>query len=202
MGRKAGVTADQTRAQILSAARAVFARKGYDGATMAEISAEAAVSTGAIYAHFPSKAKLFAGVLEAHGRGNFERLLGLTGRQGVARFATIVGSRFDRRPVDDVALILEVIVASSRDPELMPLVRDWLISSEERFAGLVTQGQTEGIVDCEVPPDTVSRLALMISLGSILTAAVEMPEPDHGQWAAVVSRIVDAFRFPAVGPSL
>lgn len=43
------------REQILAAARKVFAEKGYDGATVADIVAAAGVAQGTFYLYFPSK---------------------------------------------------------------------------------------------------------------------------------------------------
>jgi AcrR family transcriptional regulator len=58
MGRKAGVTVEQTRTDLLAAAARVFARKGYDGASIADICAEAGLSTGPVYAHYVFRNKL------------------------------------------------------------------------------------------------------------------------------------------------
>jgi AcrR family transcriptional regulator len=49
----------QTRARLLQAARAVFARRGYGGASVDEIAAEAGYSKGAVYSNFTSKEDLF-----------------------------------------------------------------------------------------------------------------------------------------------
>lgn len=46
------------RRLILEAARAVFARKGTRAATIEDICAEAGISAGGIYTHFPSKAAI------------------------------------------------------------------------------------------------------------------------------------------------
>ena len=46
--------------QILNGAAAVFARDGYEGASMSRIAAEAGVSKGTLYNYFTSKAELFA----------------------------------------------------------------------------------------------------------------------------------------------
>lgn len=46
------------RRRILDAARVVFARKGTRAATIEDICAEAGVSAGGIYTHFPSKAAI------------------------------------------------------------------------------------------------------------------------------------------------
>ena len=50
----------EKRAQILVGAARVFAADGYEGASMSRIAAEANVSKGTLYNHFPSKAALFA----------------------------------------------------------------------------------------------------------------------------------------------
>ena len=68
MGRIAGVTAAETRARLLRAAADAFAERGYDGTRVADIAAAAGVSSGAMYAHFSSKADLLAGALRTHGR--------------------------------------------------------------------------------------------------------------------------------------
>ena len=60
VGRKQGVTAAETRAKLLDAAAEVFAAQGYDGARVGEIARRAGLSTGAIYAHYATKAALLA----------------------------------------------------------------------------------------------------------------------------------------------
>src|SRR5262249_29675840 len=54
-----------TRANIIAAARALFAHRGYDGTSTEAVLEEAKVSRGALYHHFENKEALFAAVLEA-----------------------------------------------------------------------------------------------------------------------------------------
>ncbi|MGE5553498.1 MAG: TetR/AcrR family transcriptional regulator [Betaproteobacteria bacterium] len=49
----------ETSERIVCAARKLFAKKGYEGATMAEIAREAEITEGAIYRHFTDKKELF-----------------------------------------------------------------------------------------------------------------------------------------------
>lgn len=56
----------QTRARLIGAARRVFARRGYHGARLEEIAAEAGYTQGAIYANFDGKEALFLAVLDEH----------------------------------------------------------------------------------------------------------------------------------------
>ncbi|CTP87531.1 AcrR family transcriptional regulator [Xanthomonas translucens pv. arrhenatheri] len=53
------------RQRILLAARRLVAAGGFRGAPVTAVAAEAGVSTGLIYRHFPSKAELFVEVLTA-----------------------------------------------------------------------------------------------------------------------------------------
>lgn len=52
------------RERILDAAMRVFARKGFKGASVREIAAEAGVTTGAIYYHYADKDDLLANALK------------------------------------------------------------------------------------------------------------------------------------------
>jgi TetR/AcrR family transcriptional regulator, transcriptional repressor for nem operon len=63
--------ADKTRARIVEAARRSFNLHGFDGASIDAIMAEAGLTRGAFYAHFPSKSALYAEAITAFlaGRG-------------------------------------------------------------------------------------------------------------------------------------
>ena len=54
----------QTRERLLDAARSVFARSGFHGASVEEIASEAGYSTGALYSNFEGKEDLFLELME------------------------------------------------------------------------------------------------------------------------------------------
>jgi AcrR family transcriptional regulator len=58
--------AERTRDELLDAARAVFAAKGFHGSSVDEIAAAAGYTTGAIYSRFGGKDRLFLAVLDEH----------------------------------------------------------------------------------------------------------------------------------------
>ena len=62
-GRPPGDTAARTKQALLRSARQVFAEYGYHGATIAEITRRAEVSTPVLYHHFGSKAGLYSAVM-------------------------------------------------------------------------------------------------------------------------------------------
>src|SRR3984957_17845670 len=53
-----------TRDRLLAAARSVFAQRGFHGASVEEIAAEAGYSTGALYSNFGGKEDLFLDLME------------------------------------------------------------------------------------------------------------------------------------------
>src|SRR5271167_1489674 len=53
-----------TRERLLGAARTVFARSGFHGASVEEIASEAGYSTGALYSNFDGKEDLFLALME------------------------------------------------------------------------------------------------------------------------------------------
>jgi AcrR family transcriptional regulator len=54
----------RTREKILTAAKSLFAERGYEGATIRDIAREAGMSTGAVFASFTDKSDLFAEIAE------------------------------------------------------------------------------------------------------------------------------------------
>jgi AcrR family transcriptional regulator len=54
----------ETRTRLIAAARVVFARRGFQAATVEEIAEEAGVTTGALYSNFKGKEDLFLTLVE------------------------------------------------------------------------------------------------------------------------------------------
>lgn len=57
--------APERKEQILGVAARIFARKGYQGTTTREIAETAGVNEAILFRHFPSKEKLYWGVIES-----------------------------------------------------------------------------------------------------------------------------------------
>lgn len=64
----------RTRADLLKAARQVFARRGYHDASIAEITEQADVAVGTFYLYFHDKDEAFTTVLEDGFRGTVEQV--------------------------------------------------------------------------------------------------------------------------------
>ena len=64
MGQSDTGSEQSTRQRVLGAARSLFARKGFDGASVRTICDEAEASSNAVTYHFGSKQELFAEIVE------------------------------------------------------------------------------------------------------------------------------------------
>src|SRR5919199_3171500 len=64
--RNVRLSRDARRAQLLVAARDVFAAHGYHAAAMDDIAERAGVSKPVLYQHFPGKLELYLALLDTH----------------------------------------------------------------------------------------------------------------------------------------
>jgi AcrR family transcriptional regulator len=119
----------------MDAARTVFLRKGYGGASMDEVAALAAVSKQTVYKHFADKKQLFTtvvtGDIEAAETLTHDMVAALAASQDVGEDLR----RFARHHVADVTqphliqLRRTIIAEADRFPEL---ARTWYASGPER----------------------------------------------------------------------
>jgi hypothetical protein len=62
-----------------------------------------------------------------------------------------------------------------------------------RIAGL-RGAQQASDVEGNVAAESVSRSTLMLALGSLVVAAIELPAIDNEDWSALITALVDRFR--------
>jgi AcrR family transcriptional regulator len=199
VGRKAGVTKEETKAELLAAAARVFGERGFEGASISDITAVAGLSTGSVYAHFDGKADLFAAMLHAHTQLELDDVLGDGGQRGgegldVADLLTALGSKLGGRSAGEGALLVEAIVAAKRDTDVAALLTAHFRDRQHALARLIELGQAGGEIDPEASPADVARFSMMLALGSLLMRALDLPATDPDAWSALIARIVDGFR--------
>jgi AcrR family transcriptional regulator len=151
-------TADR-RTQLLHAARTVFARKGYDEATISEIVRRAGVAQGTFYLYFPGKEAL---------AGAFAELIS-------ERFAELAHEKTSRSRSFETALVRvfeaayqmadeqrDIFLIANRGLELVEDLDEWMNRTApardwlERF---VRYWQAEGAIDARVLRDALDRAA-------------------------------------------
>ena len=193
MGRIAGVSPDQTRERLLDAAARVFELKGYEGATVAEIAREAGVTSGAIYAHYTSKAELLVDALRAHSERATASVLPPGTTADVPTLLTALARRLGTRAHEATALLVEALLTARRDAELAQVLATALGQRERNMAALIAEGQRAGQLAGDVSPEAAARFALMLSLGSMLVRSLDMPVTDPAEWTTFIGRLIGGF---------
>jgi AcrR family transcriptional regulator len=196
VGRRAGVSPDQTRDRVLAAAAKVFARAGYERATVGEIAAEAGMSTGAIYGHYDGKAELFSAVLRAHVQRQLAQHLHDDQPFDIADFIAELGANLDRFPPADRTLLIEAVMEAKRDTKTRQVMSQWFTERYEFIAEAIAAAQHAGTVTESVSPLAAARFATTVMLGSLLLDVLEVPAVDHDDWASFIVELVDSFRAP------
>lgn len=109
-------TADNDE-RLTRAARAVFVKRGYHGATLDEVARAAGLTKGAVYARFASKADLFLSLFDAHVTARIAQIAQLPAPAGAFTVDDIVRQWLAKSAEDPAwsLLVLEFRVAAARD---------------------------------------------------------------------------------------
>jgi AcrR family transcriptional regulator len=119
---------ERTAERILDAAEALFAQRGYAGATLRDVATRVGIRTPSLYNHFPNKESLYAAVLERGIRPVLDVLSEVVEardqsdrdvRQVTERTMALV----ERRP-DIPRLIQHETLSGGR--HLTPMLREWI----------------------------------------------------------------------------
>jgi AcrR family transcriptional regulator len=129
----------QTRQAIVEAAQQLFARRGFDAVTVAEIARKANVSEGTVFNYFPTKEEIFYGGMEAFEAQLIgavrERAPGVSILDAFRRFVLDGTARLAR---DDVAELIanaaRIVTASS---SLRAREREIVAHSTDELAELI-----------------------------------------------------------------
>lgn len=171
----------------------MFARRGYDGASISEISSEAGLTSGAVYAHYASKAELFSATLVAYAEHDLDAVLG-GDAAALADGLTSIGATFDHREPTEASLLVSAIVAARNDPEVSRLVADMLADRERQFREAIGEAQAAGHLSAEASAPAIARLSLMIAMGSLVVGALGLDDVEHEEWKQLIEKVVGAFR--------
>jgi AcrR family transcriptional regulator len=195
MGRKAGVTAEETRQELLDATMRVLLRNGVTGTRVSEVAQEAGIKAGSIYNHFASKTDLIMAAITAHAPHVIGDLLAGTGDQSVIEAFRQIGTELadpSQRTVGPV--MLELIANAGRDSGVAEIVRDSFVSRGTEIVDVVRLAQDSGEIDPALDAEALSRFVNMVALGSLAVATLDLKPVDREAWTVVLDRMLDAAR--------
>ena len=193
MGRHADPElADRRRRQIMDAAIACFARRGFHQATMQEICAESGISAGALYRYFASKAEIIAAIAEDK-RGEGHDAFQCAAKQKGLMDALCVVARdfFDKLHQGHSALIADVIAESIRDDALAKSLRANDAGSVGLVANAIRSAQARHEIDATLDADeAAATLHAVIEGIGLRRAFLRDTDPDAAllQFRAVAER--------------
>jgi AcrR family transcriptional regulator len=168
-----------TRERLLRAARGVFARRGFHGASVDEIASEAGFSTGALYSNFTGKEDLFLVLMEReideHAReisdavrtraSMAERATG-----GARRWMTMI----EREP-EVLLLFMEFWAYGVRDAQVRPQVAARFAQVRKLLTKLIADGVREFDLELDIPAE---QLAVAIDALADGIARQKLADPD------------------------
>jgi len=169
-----------TRARLLDAARRVFARRGYHGASLDEIAREAGATTGAIYSNFAGKEDLFLALFEEHVASQNRKYREIFNRgqnlEERSRGGADDWMAFLHDEPDSFPLMIEFWSYAIRDPKLRRRYAARLAAFRQTFAELIEQGASE--LGIELPAGFAERMGTVINaLGNGL-ALEKLADPE------------------------
>ena len=179
-----------TRTHSLDAAGDLFARRGYDATSVADICEQAGVTKGAFYYHFASKQQAFLdlrdrwlGPLDA--QFTLTRAAGETLPQVLQRIADMAQPIFEAVGGEQrQQVFLELLSAARQDPAILPAMLSPRRKYRTLFAKLVRAGVSEGTlrnVDANLAADILVALGFGFVMQSLL-------DPDGADWARLAQQ--------------
>lgn len=164
----------RTRADILAAARQVFARRGYHDASIAEITEQADVAVGTFYLYFRDKDEAFTTVLEAGFRETIEQVKqAVAAEAGTHSLAIVVRAIFhhayNQRDLFRVALMAGAQFA--RITRVQDAIEEVVLAALEATLSVEEQAQYD-------LPLSARFLTGMILQGIMWWFEQEKPDPD------------------------
>jgi AcrR family transcriptional regulator len=174
---------EETRTHILEAALKRFANHGYNAASIDQICADAGVSKGAFYHHFPSKQAIFLELLKgwlATIDAGFEAVRQGTVPETLMRMTGILPAVFAAAD-DRLPMFLEFWLQASRDEKIWEATISPYRHYQDYFANLIQQGIDEGSF-APVNPQSTAQMIVSLAVGLLLQGLLD---PDGSDWEKV-----------------
>lgn len=173
VGRPPAGNSDETRSQILRAARERFARDGYRATTNKLIAADVGITPTAIYHYVDSKAALYAAVYcDTIDRvySGFEEAAAAESHL-LARYTAVLRRANELQVADPsiAGFIVAVAQETQRHPDLLALLTPQRGRHQRFFAGLVADAAAAGELQTDVDQGALADL-----LGAVLTGLARM----------------------------
>ena len=168
-----------TRLRLIEAAERLFIRKGFDGASVEEISENAGFTRGAFYSNFENKDQIFLAVIDHRAPKNHDEIF----RQASGPSELMAAARQwfsgQWRLKDFIALRSEFSRRALRHPAVRKHLSALLKREIETYSAAVGRFVTTADGGTASRPETVVLVLLAVALGLGVLAADTNPESEH-----------------------
>ena len=163
--------------QILDAAVACFAKRGFHQASMHDISAEAGISVGLIYRYFQNKEAVIAAMADRHKKEIHEILE--RARQAPSlreSLETLFTAHCgETEPQVTAAFVVDLFAEASRNPHVAELVRDVCETSMNGVTELIARSPEAKT--SELSPREMAELIFAVNDGMLLRGVLKIGQP-------------------------
>ena len=191
----------RTRAELLATGAKVFARRGYDGASVEEIAEEAGYSHGAVYSNFDGKADLFLAVFEEYMAERARELaatqIDLAADAPLEARARALADQWMERFASDresFVLHMEFIAHAGRDPELAGRFGSRSAALREAISRYIAEYQEEAGIELALPPDDLALVLRALGIGLAVEALVSPDSVREDLYGDFVELLVTLLR--------
>jgi TetR/AcrR family transcriptional repressor of uid operon len=160
--------------QILDAAVACFAKRGFHQASMHDISAEAGISVGLIYRYFQNKEAVISAMADRH-KKEINQILERARQAANLResletlFTAHCG---ETEPQVTAAFVVDLFAEASRNPHVADLVRDVCQTSMDGVTDLIARSP-EG-KSSDLTPREMAELIFAVNDGMLLRGVLKV----------------------------
>jgi AcrR family transcriptional regulator len=174
--RSGRLTAAARRAQLIEVGRAVFAKRGYEAASVEEIADRAKVSKPIVYEHFGGKEGLYAVIVDREVEHIVARIVDAVSagspRQRLEQ-AVVAFLRYAKERPDGFAMLLRDAPLSKRGGEMPALMYDLA----DRVGGVFTEQFRKAGYDAKTAPIYAHALVGMVAFVGQWWTETRKPPP-------------------------
>ena len=187
----------ETRQALLDSAAVVFEWRGYQGATLEEISEEAGFSRGAFYSNFESKEELFLTLIEARSAEKLEDIAAAFQNGSTASERLRSGGAF----LDSLAerdrqwciLYMEFWGRAVRDPKLRRRFAAQHDAARTAIAGMIEAQAKELHIELDARPAELASALIALFEGHVLQRLIDPKAFNEGFFTRLLLRFFTRF---------